>query len=95
MGDIRVVIADDHPLYREGVARSLSEADGISVVGEGQDAGAAFDLTERLKPDLVLLDISMPGGGGIAALRRIMTLPEPPVVAMLTCPRRMTMSCRR
>lgn len=84
MGDIRVVIADDHPLYREGVARSLSEADGISVVGEGQDAGAAFDLTERLKPDLVLLDISMPGGGGIAALRRIMTLPEPPVVAMLT-----------
>lgn len=84
MGDIRVVIADDHPLYREGVARSLSEADGITVVGEGQDADSAFDLTDRLKPDLVLLDISMPGGGGIAALRRIMALAEPPSVAMLT-----------
>jgi DNA-binding NarL/FixJ family response regulator len=82
--EISVVIADDHPLYREGVARSLSEADGIAVVGEGQDAGSAFDLVERLKPDLVLLDISMPGGGGIAALRRIMALPEPPAVAMLT-----------
>ncbi|MGB3314366.1 MAG: response regulator transcription factor, partial [Albidovulum sp.] len=61
-----------------------SEADGITVVGEGQDAETAFDLTERLRPDLVLLDISMPGGGGISALRRIMELPEPPSVAMLT-----------
>ncbi|MDI3338567.1 response regulator transcription factor [Defluviimonas aestuarii] len=84
MDQIRVVIADDHPLYREGVARSLSDAEGITVVGEGQDADSAVELTEAHRPDVVLLDLSMPGGGGLAALRRIVTLPDPPVVAMLT-----------
>lgn len=84
MSEIRVVIADDHPLYREGVARSLAEAEGIKVVAEGQDADSAVELTERLRPDLVLLDLSMPGGGGLAALRRIMAMAEPPAVAMLT-----------
>ena len=84
MDPIRVVIADDHPLYREGVARSLAADPAISVVGEAQDATSAAEMTEALKPDLVLLDLSMPGGGGLAALRRIMTMPEPPRVAMLT-----------
>lgn len=84
MADIRVVIADDHPLYREGVARSLTEADGISVVGEGHDAESAVELTEQMKPDIVLLDLSMPGGGGLAALRRIAVLPDAPIVAILT-----------
>ncbi|MCV2873897.1 response regulator transcription factor [Defluviimonas sp. WL0050] len=84
MDQIRVVIADDHPLYREGVARSLSDAEGITVVGEGQDADSAVELTEAKRPDVVLLDLSMPGGGGLSALGRIMTLPEPPVIAMLT-----------
>ncbi len=83
MEEIRVVIADDHPLYREGVSRSLSDDAAIRVVGEGQDADSAVELTARLKPDVVLLDISMPGGG-IAALRRIMALSDPPKVAMLT-----------
>ncbi len=83
MEPIRVVVADDHPLYREGVSRSLSDSDGIDVVGEGQDADSAVELAERLRPDIVLLDISMPGGG-ISALRRIMALDDPPKVAMLT-----------
>ncbi|GHC61429.1 response regulator [Neogemmobacter tilapiae] len=81
---LRVVIADDHPIYREGVARSLSEDAGIQVVGQGQDADQAVELAERQQPDLILLDISMPGGGGISALSRIMALPKPPRVAMLT-----------
>ncbi len=84
MDPIRIVIADDHPLYREGVARSLSDDPALQVVGEAQDAQSAFDITERMRPDLVLLDLSMPGGGGIAALRRIMTLHPPPRVAVLT-----------
>ena len=84
MTPIRVVIADDHPLYREGVARSLSEDAGIQVVGQGQDAASAVELSDRLSPDLLLLDISMPGGGGIAALRQVMTRDRPPRVAMLT-----------
>jgi two-component system, NarL family, nitrate/nitrite response regulator NarL len=81
---LRVVIADDHPIYREGVARSLSEDAGIQIVGQGQDADQAVELVERQQPDLILLDISMPGGGGISALTRIMAMEKPPRVAMLT-----------
>ena len=84
MEPIRIVIADDHPLYREGVARSLSEDAGLSVVGQAQDALGAAELAERLQPDVVLLDVSMPHGGGLAALRQIMTMENPPKVAMLT-----------
>lgn len=80
---IRVLVADDHPLYREGVARSLSDDPDIEVAGQAEDAAGAAELAERLRPDVVLLDISMPGGG-ISALVRIMALPQPPRVAMLT-----------
>ena len=81
---IRVVLADDHPIYREGVARTLTDAGGIEVVGQASDGEAAARVTEALNPDLVLLDISMPRGGGLGALSRIMQLPKPPFVAMLT-----------
>ncbi len=84
MDQIRIVIADDHPLYREGVARTLMEDKALIVVGQAQDAGGAVELASRLKPDLLLLDISMPGGGGLAALREAITLPDAPKIAMLT-----------
>lgn len=81
---IRVVIADDHPIYREGVARSLAEAGGIAVVAQAQDAASAVAAVDEHRPDVVLLDISMPGGGGLAALRIMAAWPEPPRMAMLT-----------
>lgn len=81
---IRVVLADDHPIYREGVARTLADAGGIEVVGQAADGEAAVEMTRSLAPDLVLLDISMPKGGGLPALARIAQLPTPPKVAMLT-----------
>jgi DNA-binding NarL/FixJ family response regulator len=84
MDQISIVIADDHPLYREGVARTLMEDKALIVVGQAQDAGGAVELAARLKPDLLLLDISMPGGGGLAALREAITLPDAPRIAMLT-----------
>ena len=84
MGKIRVVIADDHPLYREGVARSLAEDDDIIIVAEAADADAAVEMVERNAPDVVLLDISMPAGGGISALRRIRAKTQDPKIAMLT-----------
>ncbi len=84
MDQIRIVIADDHPLFREGVARTLSEDAGLLVLGQAQDAPGAVELTQRMTPDLLLLDISMPGGGGLQALRQVMALPNPPKVAMLT-----------
>lgn len=81
---IRLVLADDHPIYREGVARILQEAGGIDVVGQAQDGEAAALLCETLLPDLALLDISMPKGGGLGALTRIMKMAKPPLVAILT-----------
>jgi DNA-binding NarL/FixJ family response regulator len=83
MSVVRIVIADDHPLYREGVARSLTESGRFEVVGEAATGREAVEMVTRLKPDLALLDISMPDGG-IAALRQITAMPAPPRVAMLT-----------
>lgn len=84
MTALRLVLADDHPLYRDGVARTLRDAGDFDIVGEAQDGEAAAQMCETLRPDLVLLDISMPKGGGIGALTRIMQMATPPKVAMLT-----------
>ena len=81
---IRVVLADDHPIYREGVARTLADAGGIEVVGQAADGEAAAVMVAELRPDLVLLDISMPKGGGLLALSRIVQGDNPPKIAMLT-----------
>lgn len=81
---IRLVLADDHPIYRDGLVRSLSDAGGIDIVGIARDGEEAAIVVAREKPDVVLLDISMPKGGGIGALARIMQLENPPRVAMLT-----------
>ena len=79
----RVLVIDDHALFRDGVV-SLLKAAGMSVVGEAGDGKAAVQEALRLKPDLVLLDIHMPEGGGLVALKKIRAqLPETKVV-MLT-----------
>jgi two-component system, NarL family, nitrate/nitrite response regulator NarL len=80
---LRIVIADDHPLYRDGVARTLAERADFAVVGACGSAGDAVALVERHHPDLVLLDISMPGGG-IEAARRIAALGLQTRIVMLT-----------
>lgn len=81
---IRIVVADDHPLYREGVVRCLDENPDCDVVGQANDAQSAIDIVLRERPDVVLLDLSMPGGGGMAALKAIRNMEPRPVVAMLT-----------
>lgn len=80
---VRIVVVDDHPLYREGVARTLSEQDEFDLVGTGETAADARRLAMELQPDVILLDISMPGGG-LSALEQIVA--ETPGVApvMLT-----------
>ncbi|MCB2130608.1 MAG: response regulator transcription factor [Rhodobacteraceae bacterium] len=80
----RIVVIDDHPLYREGVARALADDPAIEIVAQGGDTDSAVRLARQHRPDLVLLDLSMPGGGGIEALRRIRALDDPPRVAILT-----------
>ena len=64
---IRVVVVDDHPLFREGVARSLAEAGDFAVVGQGGSAEDALRLVRAHSPEVVLLDLSMPGSGLEAA----------------------------
>lgn len=81
---IRVVLADDHPIYRDGLARTLVDAGGITVVGQASDGEEVVQLAIALTPDLVLLDLSMPKGGGLGALKQIRALPAPPHVAILT-----------
>jgi DNA-binding NarL/FixJ family response regulator len=66
----RLVLVDDHPLFREGVAGVLRAEPDFEVVGEGASAPEAVQLAVELLPDLILLDITMPGGG-VAAARQI------------------------
>jgi DNA-binding NarL/FixJ family response regulator len=64
---IRIVIVDDHPLFREGVAATLRAEEGLEVAGEGGSADDALHLATTLLPDLLLLDLNLPGGGMHAA----------------------------
>lgn len=74
---IRILIADDHPLFREGVANSLSAANDFAVIAQAGSGEEAVELALALRPHMVLLDVSMPGMGGIAAAGRIVAgLPE-------------------
>ena len=70
-GPIRVLIADDHALLREGLVRILLQDPHFSVVGEAESGEAAVAQADRLKPDVVLMDVMMPGMGGAEATRRI------------------------
>ena len=67
MSKIRVLIADDHAILREGVRALLTANEDIEVVGEAADGKEALEKVERLDPDVVLMDINMPGLGGIEA----------------------------
>ena len=80
---IRIVLADDHEMVREGVRDLLAAQDGMEVVGEASDGASALEQARLLRPDVVVMDIGMPGGGGISATRQIRAeLPEVRVVAL-------------
>lgn len=81
---IRLVVADDHPLFRDGVVASLRAAEDMDVVGEASDAGDALRLAQQHLPDIVLLDITMGGGGGIRAARDIAVAVPAAKIVMLT-----------
>lgn len=81
---IRILIADDHPLFREGVAHSLDATTDFEVIAQVGSGEEAVELAQVLHPDMVLLDITMPGIGGIAAAKEI-AAKEPGVrIMMLT-----------
>lgn len=70
-GTIRVLLVDDHPIVRDGYARILSNTVGISVVGEAENGEDAYKRYTELMPDVVVLDLNMPGQGGMEAMRKI------------------------
>jgi DNA-binding NarL/FixJ family response regulator len=78
---IRVVVADDHPVFRRGLVGVLAEDPDVEVVGEAQDGDAAVDVCAATRPDVVLMDLHMAGTGGVEATRRLHA--EQPDVAVL------------
>jgi NarL family two-component system response regulator LiaR len=81
---IRVLITDDHAVVRQGLRAFLQLQPDIEVVGEAGGGDEALTLVERLEPDVVLMDLVMPEGGGIAAIRALGAVPRPPRVLVLT-----------
>ena len=70
---IRIVIADDHPIFRDGLRRLLEAEPDLKVIGEARDGAEAVKLARQLKPDIMLLDLAMPKHPGLEALRELST----------------------
>ena len=81
---IRIVVADDHPLFRDGVINSLQSDPDFTVVGQAASAESALKVVREELPDVVLLDVTMPGGGGIEAARTIAVACPSTRIVMLT-----------
>ena len=80
---VRIIVVDDHPLYRDGVVRTLREMEGMEVVAECGSGTEAVALCARHRPDVALLDVSMPGGG-IATVAEVLRVSPETKPLMLT-----------
>ena len=81
---ITVLLVDDHPVVVEGLRKVLATAGDISVAGEAHDAAAAITIAQSLKPDVILMDLRMPGATGVQAVRRMRDLDILSAVIVLT-----------
>ncbi|MEV7564502.1 response regulator transcription factor [Streptomyces tanashiensis] len=81
---IRVLLVDDHQVVRRGLRTFLEVQDDIEVVGEASDGAEGVDRAEELRPDVVLMDVKMPGTDGIEALKRLRELANPARVLIVT-----------
>ncbi|GAA3232261.1 response regulator transcription factor [Pseudonocardia petroleophila] len=81
---VRVVLADDEPLMRAGLRTVLEVGGSVRVVGEADDGRALLEQVDRHRPDVVLVDVQMPGSGGLDVLRTLCARPDAPPAAVLT-----------
>ena len=82
--EIRVLLVDDHPLFRRTLAETLREEDGLVVVGECEDGSEVVEAAERLRPDVVFMDLSMPEMDGLAATQALRAARSEARVIVLT-----------
>jgi DNA-binding NarL/FixJ family response regulator len=81
---ISVLIVDDHPVVIEGLRKVLATAGDLSVAGEAHDAASAIEATKSLNPDVILLDLRMPGASGVQVVRRLREMESRAAVIILT-----------
>ena len=81
---VRVLIVDDQPPFREAARMVVEMTDGFEVAGEADNGETAVEMAATMKPDLVLMDVQMPGIDGLEATRQIMQAPEPPRVLVMS-----------
>ena len=81
---IRIVVADDHPIFRDGVCKLLALEEDFEVVAQAQDGRQVLDVLQQLTPDILLLDLKMPGLDGLATLQRLQAVKNKTRVIVLT-----------
>lgn len=81
---VRVLIVDDHEMARKGLAAMLGTRDWLAIVGEAADCASGLELARRVRPDVVLLDIRMPGSDGLACIEPLRSLAPPPSIVIVT-----------
>lgn len=81
---ITVLLVDDHPVVIEGLRKVLATAGDLAIAGEAHDAAGAIELARTLRPDVILLDLRMPGASGVQAVRRLRELESRSAVIILT-----------
>ncbi len=84
MPDVRVLVVDDQVAYRRALAAVVTETDGFVVVAETASAEESLEVAAEVLPDLVLMDVNLPGISGIDAARRLTASPGGPVVVLLS-----------
>jgi len=79
----RIVIVDDHPLFRKGLEQLIDSHEGLAVCGEAANAGEALDVVRKIKPDLVIVDLSLPGAHGLELIKNIRAeFPKLPILVL-------------
>src|SRR5450756_2111780 len=81
---IRIVVADDHPIFRDGLCRLLALEEDFEVVAQAQDGNQVLDVLKQCEPDILLLDLNMPGLDGLGTLQQLQVLKNKTKVIVLT-----------